>query len=181
MEDYAFIVDYLPQGRADLDIRSPLAYAVGESNFTLLSLQAKRDAPLAIGERVYIGKDFSLRAKIEKVNARVAYNDLTATAKLELPNVIHIMIKANEKRFLDFVNNAQPISLRFHVLDLLPGLGKKRLPIITGERRKGAFASFDDINSRTKIPMDKLIAKRIEQELMNPDEKYRLFVPSDRK
>jgi len=179
MEDYAFIVDYLPQGRADLDIRVPLAYAVGESSFTLLSLEAKRGAALTIGERAYIGKDFSQRTKIEKVNARISYNDLTATAKMELPNVLQALIKANEKRFIDFVNNAQPISLRFHVLELLPGLGKKSLQALTTERRKGTFAGLEDVNARTHVQIDKLIAKRIEQELTNPDEKYRLFVPSD--
>lgn len=181
MEDYAFIVDYLPQGRADLDIRSPLAYAVGESNFTILSLEIKHDVSVSVGERVYIGKDFPQRIKVEKVNARIGYNDLTATGKVELAGTLEILVKANEKRFVDFVNNAQAISLRFHMLELLPGLGKKRIPVVAGERRKGLFKGFEDFNTRAGFQIEKMIAKRIELELTSPDEKYRLFVPSDRK
>jgi putative nucleotide binding protein len=146
-----------------------------------LSLEVKHNVPIVIGERIYIGKDFSKRTKVEKVNARISYNDLTSTGKLEMEGVLGAFVKANEKRFVDFVNSAQPISLRFHMLELLPGLGKKRIPVIAGERRKGAFLSFNDINARTKIQIEKMIAKRIELELTNPDEKYHLFVPSDRK
>lgn len=175
MEEYVYVLDYLPQGRADINIRGPIAYSIGELQFTILSFVPKQS--LSIGERVYVGKELSQREKVEKVLGRVKYEELTSTGRLELPGVLEKIVKANEKRFVVFVNNAQPISLTFHVLELLPGFGKKKIPIIVDERKKGPFLSFEDIASRTHIQMDKLIAKRIELEITNPDEKYRLFVP----
>jgi putative nucleotide binding protein len=64
------------------------------------------------------------------------------------------------------------------MLELLPGLGKKTMWSIIEERKKGPFQSLDDLAKRVPMAhqLDKLLAKRIEEELANPDEKYRLFV-----
>ena len=66
---------------------------------------------------------------------------------------------------------------------MLPGLGKKILFEILEERKKKPFESFKDISDRVpflKHP-EKLIAKRIEQELSDPNQKYYLFVRPPRK
>ncbi len=49
---------------------------------------------------------------------------------------------------------------------------------IIEEKKKGPFTSYEDIIKRVpalKHP-DKLIAKRIEDELSDPTQKYRIFV-----
>ena len=180
MEDYARILDYLPQGLPDERKfkREPVAYALGEAQFKLFELVPRPDAKMTAGDRVYIGKDLDLRQEILHVKRRISYNELTNAAQSELPYVVMEIIKANEPRFVRFFNEAQSITTRFHMLELLPGLGKKTMWGIIEERKKGPFKDFEDVGKR--VPMahqvDKLIAKRIEEELSNQNEKYRLFV-----
>jgi putative nucleotide binding protein len=180
VEDYARILDYLPQGLPDNRMfnREPVAYALGEDQFKLFELVPKQDAKLQVGDRIYIGKDLDLRQEILHVKRRISYNELTNAAQSELQFVIMAVIRAQEQRFVRFFNEAQAITTRFHMLELLPGLGKKTMWGIIEERKKGPFTSLDDVSKR--VPMahqiEKHLAKRIEQELENPDEKYRLFV-----
>ncbi len=180
MEDYAHILDYLPQGLpAERGFKhEPLAYALGETEFKLFELVPKVGAPITIGERVYIGKEPEQRDKIAHVKRRVSFEELTAAAQSELPFVVADVAKANEVRFVQFFNEAQAITTRFHMLELLPGLGKKTMWAIIEERKKGAFKSFEDIAARVpsfKHP-EKVIAKRIEMELADPTQKYHIFV-----
>jgi len=176
MEDYVYILDYLAMGKPGYRKES-VAYGVGEDKFTLLELLPKRNVPLTMGERVYVGKDKEKRDKIAKVKGRVNYEDLTAAAHGELIYVILDIIKDNEKKFVEFYNDCPAISTRYHALELLPGLGKKTMYEIVEERRKQPFKSFEDMSARIKhlIHPEKLIAKRIEEELMDPNQKYRLF------
>lgn len=179
MEDYVFILDFLPQGRADLPQhrREPVAYGIGETQFTLLELIPKPGVNLLPGDRVYIGKDLDKRDKVEKVKGRVNYEDLASGAHGELPYVLAQIIKENEERFVKFYNEAPAISTRFHALELLPGLGKKTMTTLVEERRKKPFESFEDI--RERVPAvhhpEKLVANRIELELTDPKQKYHIF------
>ncbi|HHF55720.1 MAG TPA: DUF655 domain-containing protein [Thermoplasmatales archaeon] len=176
MEDYVYILDYLPTGRPGYR-RGALAYGVGENQFTLLELIPKPNVTLSIGERVYVGKELEKRKKIAKVKGRVNYEDLTPTAHGEIFYVLVDIVKNNEERFVKFFNEAPPITTRFHSLELLPGLGKKTMLEILEERKKEPFKSFEDIKNRVKTihSPEKIIAKRILEELENPNEKYRLF------
>jgi putative nucleotide binding protein len=180
VEDYARILDYLPQGLPDEKMfhREPVAYAVGEDQFKLFELVPKQGVNLAAGDRVYIGKDLDLRQEILHVKKRIGFNELTNASQSELPFVMLQIIKAHEPRFVQFFNESQAITTRFHMLELLPGLGKKTMWSIIEERKKGPFKDFADISKRVPLAhqIEKLVAKRIEQELANPDEKYRLFV-----
>jgi putative nucleotide binding protein len=180
VEDYARILDYLPQGLPDEKMfhREPVAYALGEDQFKLFELVPKQDVNLATGDRVYIGKDLDLRQEILHVKKRIGFNELTNASQSELPFVILQIIKAHESRFVQFFNESQAITTRFHMLELLPGLGKKTMWSIIEERKKGPFKDFVDISKRVPLAhqIEKLVAKRIEEELANPDEKYRLFV-----
>ncbi len=180
MEDFAYILDYLPQGRADEKSfkRTPLALAVGETEFKLFELIPKINVTLTIGERVYIGKDLDKRVKIEHVKRRITYDELTNAAQSELPYVLEEIVKKNEQRFVEFFNKASPITTRFHMLELLPGLGKKTMWSIIEEREKGPFKSFQDLVERVKLVHrpEKLIVNRILEELKNRDIKYKIFV-----
>lgn len=180
MEDYARILDYLPQGLPDERMfkREPVAYALGEDQFKLFELVPKPGIDLGIGDRVYIGKDLDLRQDILHVKKRISYNELTHAAQSELSTIILVVIKANEPRFVQFFNEAQAITTRFHMLELLPGLGKKTMWGIIEERKKGPFKDLADLTARVPLAhqLEKLVAKRIEEELANPEQKYRLFV-----
>ncbi len=180
MEDFAYILDYLPQGRADEKSfkRTPLALAVGETEFKLFELIPKINVTLTIGERVYIGKDLEKRLKIEHVKRRITYEELTNAAQSELPYILEEIVKRNEQKFVEFFNKASPITTRYHMLELLPGLGKKTMWSIIEEREKGSFKSFQDLVERVKLVHrpEKLIVNRILEELKNRDIKYKIFV-----
>ena len=179
MEDYVYVLDYLAKGRGDLPPykRNPVVYGIGESQFTFLELIPKRDATFTVGERIYVGKDPALRTKIEKIKGRVNFEDLTSTAHGELPYVLLDIVHNNEARFVKFFNEASAISTRFHVLELLPGLGKKMMMEILDARKKKPFEAFKEMQDRIDFlrSPDKLISKRIELELTDPNQKYRVF------
>lgn len=181
MEDYAYVLDYLPQGRHDakkMFRREPVCYAIGENEFKIFELNPKEEAQLVIGERVYIGREVDQREKIAHVRARIDYHDLTTTAQAELPYIIAEIIQKREPEFIEFYNKAQPVSMRFHMLELLPGLGKKTMEMMVAERKRGEYTSLADIKAR--VPSmhapEKLIANRVVLELKDENQKYHLFV-----
>ena len=184
MEEYAIVLDYLPQGHHEDEKpvykREPVAYAVGEEFLTLIELVPRKGVALSPHERVYIGKEE--RDKIEYIKKRAEYEDLTATARSELPYAIEEVVTKNEAKFVEFFNESQAVSTRLHRLELLPGIGKKLMWEIIGER-KNKFTSFTDISERIKSLPDakKLIIKRILLELEGGERrlgkgKYKLFV-----
>lgn len=179
VEDYVYVLDHLPKGRGDLPPhkRQPVVYGIGENQFTLLELVPKKDTSFNIGERIYVGKDPEKRVKIAKIKGRINYENMTSTAHGEMPYVLIDIVNDHNERFLKFFNESPAISTRFHVLELLPGLGKKMMHDILDERKKKPFTSFQEMCDRIDFlrAPDKLIAKRIELELTDPEQKYRLF------
>jgi putative nucleotide binding protein len=182
-EEVARILDYLPYGRAP-DSRSyqkqPLVQAVGEANFVLMEMTPKEGVVPAPGTRVYIGS--GSRDIIDHVNRRIEYPDLSNSAKLELPYQIQSIVLENEARFIRYFNEAGPITTRMHALELLPGIGKKLMWAILNERKKGAFKGYADLMERVKglhYP-EKLVAKRVEDELVDDRIKYRVFTTAPR-
>ncbi len=177
-EEVARVLDYLPYGRSP-DSRSyqkqPLVQAVGETNFVLMEMTPKAGVVPAAGTRVYIGS--GERDLIDHVNRRIDYAELSNSAKLELPFQVQNIVLDNEARFIHYFNDAGPISTRMHALELLPGIGKKLMWAVLNERRKGPFKSFTDLMERIKglHNPEKLIAKRVEDELMDDKIKYRVF------
>lgn len=179
MEDFVYVLDYLAKGRGDAPPhkRYPVVYGIGENQFTLLELVPKENISVNMGERLYVGKDAVKRKKIKKIKGRISYDSLTSTAHGEMPYVILDIVQNRVTYFIKFFNNAPAISTRFHVLELLPGLGKKMMHDILDARRKQQFTNFDEMCNRINFlrSPDKLIAKRVELELTDPDQKYRLF------
>ena len=76
------------------------------------------------------------------------------------------IVVENEKRFVEYLNNAQPLTPRIHALELIPGIGKTYMKIMLEERETQKFESFDDIQKRVglKEPI-KQITKRIMEEI----------------
>ncbi|MCK8518948.1 DUF655 domain-containing protein [Methanoculleus sp. 7T] len=178
-EENAVVIDVLPMGyvsdQRPVYKREPVVLAVGVNQFKLLELVPKAGADIQIHDRVYIGD--AERDKIERVKRRIGYEDLTATAKLELPFVVEQIVRENELRFVDFFNKSLPITPKFHMLHLLPGIGKKLMWEILDQRQKKPFESFADISGRIKsIPHpERMIVSRILHEIEDPDEKYHIF------
>ncbi len=112
MEDYARILDFLPQGHPDQSKyhREPLAYALGVDEFKLFELVPKEGVSLSVGQRVYIGKEVDQRAEVLHVKRRVGYEELTTAAQKELPFVVQETVKEKEEKFVDFFNRAQAIA-----------------------------------------------------------------------
>ncbi len=176
-EDYAYILDYLEYGYPDdkrpMHQKKPIAQAFGEKQFVLMELILKENKPVDLAERVYIGK--GKRDKVDYVSRMLKYDELTPTAKTELFYVIKEAVKRNEKRFMKFINECGPITNRMHSLQLLPGIGKTIMWKIIEERELKPFESFEDVEKRVHRNILDAIAKRIEDELKEP-QKYYLFV-----
>ncbi len=174
-EDYGVVLDYLPQGYpTDKGFkRTPIVQLLGETHFSLL--EAIPRGHLASHERVFIGKGD--RKRINHIKKRLTHEDLTSSAKVELPYVVEEVVEHSEGRFVEFFNTCRPITIRFHQLELLSGVGKKLMNEILNQRRREKFTSFDDIKKRIPSIPDpkKMIAKRIVLE-MKGEEKYRIFV-----
>lgn len=179
-EEYAYVLDFLPHGRLGTRPSGRAGYRagalvqlVGEEFFTLLEALAKVGVVLKPYDRVYVGKD--ARKEITYIIGRIGYEELTATAKMELPTVISKIVLNREKWFVSFFNTAHAITPRMHALELIPGIGKKYMWQLINERERKAFESFEDLQKRTEIPNPvKLITKRILEELAG-ESKYRLF------
>jgi len=180
MEEYAHILDYLAQGlpSGNFTKREPLCYAVGEEEFKLFEIVPKANAVINLGDRVYIGKDASMRAHVDHIKRRVGFEELTSAAKAELDFVVLDIVMNEQPKFIRFYNESEAISLRKHMLEELPGLGKKTLISILDERKKGAFKDFADMG--TRVPLlknpEKLIVRRIVMELSDMSLKHYIFV-----
>lgn len=187
-EDYALVLDFLPNGNpVDMHHPShrvkPIAQAIGDKYFTLLEFHPKPRVYLLQGERVLVSfSKKELRDKVDYVwGGVVTYNDLTSVSKSYLPEAIRKIIMDKEWVFIEFFNVAEPVTLKLHSLELLPGIGKKSMWLILEERKKKQFESFEELQQRTKIvdPV-KLIIDRILIEIQGRD-RYYLFLepPSD--
>ena len=173
-EDFAIVLDFLPNGHPFEERRIPVAQVLGENHFSLLEVIPKKGVFLSPGQRVYIGEE--KRDEIHHVKGRIPVNKLTHTAKAELDMVIKNIVETNEGRYVNFFNKSIPISTRLHQLELLPGIGKKHMWKIIEERRYEPFKNFEDLKQRVELlPDPKMsIIKRIIEELDDTD-KYKLF------
>lgn len=173
-EDYATVLEYLPNGYPLEKKMMPIAQAIGKNNFTLLELVPRRGESLDIGEDVYIGE--GKRDKIYYILGRLKREKLTEAAKNQLQEVITKLVKEEEEKFIKFFNESLAINKRLHQIELLPGLGKKHMQEILKQREEKPFESFVDMKERVQNLPDpeRAIEKRIFQELTNL-ERYNLF------
>jgi putative nucleotide binding protein len=134
-------------------------------------------ATLTAGSRVLLLPPAGELSSIDHVRRRIGRDELTATARTELEAALQKIVLQDAPRYLRFFNEAPAVSRRFHLLELLPGIGKKTMLAIVEERKRGPFRDFADLEQRVHLKNpEKLIVGRIEQELSGVDDKYRLFV-----
>ena len=181
--EYAVVLDYLPHGHADDDRpqykKSPVAYALDETELRLVELTLTDDPGVNIGDRVVLAPEAD-RESVTRVRD-VDYDDLSRGAHSELEYIVSDIVDGDEQRFVAFYNDAQPITLRLHQLNLLPGIGKKLRNKVIEERKRGPFESFEDLEERISglhRPKEVLV-ERIVEELRDDDLKYKTFVRTD--
>src|SRR6056297_2003955 len=170
----AAVLDVLPHGRSDDDRpqhqKEPLAYALGVDEFHIYELSLDEDDDIAFGDRI----DLTAYGRITEVD----FEDLPSGARQELEYAVEEIVEADQRRFVDFYNDAQPITLRLHQLNLLPGIGKKLRNSILDERKRKPFESFEELQERVSglHDPDEVLVERIIEEIREDDLKYRTFV-----
>ena len=175
-EEYAYVLDFKSRGRSST-VRGRIGIivtAIGKDRLTLLEILGLENSTFDVGERIYIGKEG--RTKVQSVLGKMDYVKISDSAKDEIPTVVESIVTKNEAKFVDYINNAQPLTPRIHALELIPGIGKTYLNVIIKEREKGPFESFVDIEKRVglKEPI-KHMSQRIIEEISG-ETRMNLFV-----
>jgi len=175
-EEYAYVLDYVARGKSST-VRGRegiIVTAIGEDRLTILEILGVADSTFDVSERIYIGKEG--RTKVQSVLGKMDYKKISQTAQSELIGVVENIVTQNEKRFIDYLNNAQPLTPRIHALELIPGIGKTYMKIMLEEREKAKFENFEDLQDRVglKEPI-KQITKRIMEEITG-EARMNLFV-----
>ncbi len=165
-EEYAFVLDFKSRSKSTT-VRGrtgSIVIAIGEERLTLLEILGNENTIFEVGERVYIGKEG--RSKVQSVLGKITYEKISVSAQNEIPAVIQLIVTKNEKRFIDYLNNAQPLTPRVHSLELIPGIGKTYLSVLIQERERKPFESYDDIVRRTHLKEPIIhLTKRILEEI----------------
>ena len=175
-EEYAYVLDFNPRGKSTT-VRGRegiIITAIGEDRLTLLEILGVPNSTFEVSEKIYIGKEG--RTKVLSVLGKMEYEKISDSAKSELPAVVDKIVTTNEKRFVDYLNNAQPLTPRIHALELIPGIGKTYMKVMLEERDKKKFDSFDELQERVglKEPI-KHISQRILEEVTG-ETRMNLFV-----
>ena len=175
-EEYAYVLDSKSHtksttvhGRTGI-----IVVAIGEERLTLLEILGIENSTFNVGEKIYIGKEG--RTKVQSVLGKMDYIKISDSAKNEIPGVVESIVTENEKKFVDYINNAQPLTPRIHALELIPGIGKTYLNVIIKERENASFESFADIEKRAglKEPIEHLSQRIIEE--ISGETRMNLFV-----
>jgi len=175
-EEHAYVLDFVERGKSTT-VRGRegiIITGLGEDRLTLLEILGVPDSTFEVGERIFIGKEG--RTKVLSVLGKMDYNRISTSAQSEMPSVVEKIISQNEKRFIQYLNNAQPLTPRIHALELIPGIGKTYMKVMLDEREKTPFTDFNDLQNRVglKEPI-KQLTKRILEEITG-ETRMNLFV-----
>jgi len=175
-EEYAYVLDFNERGKS-ITVRGRqgiIITAIGEDRLTLLEVLGVPNSTFEVGEKIFIGKEG--RTKVLSVLGKMDYARISPPAQTELLGVVEKIVNENEKKFVDYINNAQPLTPRIHTLELIPGVGKTYMKAMLEEREKKKFDNFEDLQQRIgfKEPV-KQITKRILEEIMG-ETRMNLFV-----
>ena len=175
-EEHAYVLDFNPRGKSTtIKGRDGIIItAIGEDRLTLLEILGVPNSTFEIGEKIYIGKEG--RTKVLSVLGKLDYEHISSSSQTELPAVVENIVTENESKFVEYLNNAQPLTPRIHALELIPGIGKTYMKIMLEERDKKKFESYDDLQERVgfKEPI-KHISDRIMDEITG-ESRMNLFV-----
>jgi putative nucleotide binding protein len=176
-EENGIVLEVIPTDlnrRRDKYKDQPIVQVIGMSWFTLLEIIPIDENAIMLQDSIVLSKEE--RSHVKTIIGRIYHENLTSIAELQLPIAIDSIIEGQHKRFVSWLNQASPISIRLHSLHLLKGIGPKSLDIILKERKLVPFTSFEDFEERTKIKdITTLIKQRIIDEITSDEEKHRLF------
>ncbi len=175
-EEYAYVLDFNPRGKSTT-VRGRegiIVTSIGEDRLTILEVLGVSNSTFEIGERIYIGKEG--RTKVLSVLGKMEYDNISSSAQSELSTVVENIVTVNEPKFVEYLNNAQPLTPRIHALELIPGIGKTYMKTMLDEREKQKFESYQDLQDRVgfKDPI-KHISERIMDEITG-ESRMNLFV-----
>ena len=175
-EEYAYVLDFISRGKSTT-VRGRegiIITGIGEDRLTLLEILGTPNSTFEVGEKIFIGKEG--RTKVLSVLGKLAYQNISSSAQTELSGVIEKIVTQNEKKFIDYLNNAQPLTPRIHALELIPGIGKIYMKAMLEERAKKKFENFLDLQERIRFkdPI-KQITNRIMEEITG-ETRMNLFV-----
>ena len=175
-EEYAYVLDYKSRGKSTTvhGRTGVIVIALGEERLTLLEILGIENSAFEIGERIYIGKEG--RTKVQSGVGKMDYDKTSESAKNEIIKIVELIVTTNEKKFVDYINDAQPLTPRVHALELIPGIGKTYMNVIIKERENELFQSYDDIVERTglKEPIKHLTQRIVEE--ISGEARMNLFV-----
>jgi len=172
------LLDVLPNGRPDDDRpqyrKSPVAYGLGTDAFRLYELTLDEEADVSVSHRLALDGPAVGRYR------EVSFDDLTRNAAAEIEYAVEDTssraMRSGSSLLLH--DEAGPITLRLHQLNLLPGIGKQLRNKVLDERKRGPFESFEEVSERVTglhHPREVLV-ERIVEEIHEEDLKYRRFV-----
>ena len=175
-EEYAYVLDFNERGKS-ITVRGRqgiIITAIGEDRLTLLEVLGVPNSTFEVGEKIFIGKDG--RTNVLSVLGKMDYMRSSSPDQTELPGVVEKIVNENEKKFVDYLNNAQPLTPRIHALELIPGIGKTYMKAMLEESEKKKFVDFGDTQQRIgfKEPVNQ-ITKRILDEIAG-EARMNLFV-----
>lgn len=175
-EEYAYVLDFNLRGKSST-VRGKtgiIITAIGEDRLTLLEILGIENSTFDVGEKIYIGKEG--RTKVLSVLGKMEYNKISASSQSELPLIVETIVTVNEKIFVEYLNNARPLTPRIHALELIPGIGKTYMKTMLEEREKKKFESYEDLQERVgfKEPI-RHISERIIDEITG-ESRMNLFV-----
>jgi putative nucleotide binding protein len=175
-EEYAYVLDFNSRGKSST-VRGRegiIITAIGEDRLTILEILGIPNSTFEIGEKIYIGKEG--RTKVLSVLGKMEYDKISSSAQSELESVVQKIVTNNESKFVEYLNNARPLTPRIHALELIPGIGKTYMKNMLEERDKKKFESYHDLQERVgfKEPI-KHTSERIIHEITG-ESRMNLFV-----
>ncbi|QEE15067.1 DUF655 domain-containing protein [Promethearchaeum syntrophicum] len=178
-----YILDILQHGGIDKADHqwNPIAQILEGSKFQLYEIRLNKSkiTERRLQEKIVVTENQDI---YERIQRKITFLELTPTSSSTLDVVVAQYVNENEPRFIEFINNSGPITIKRHSLEVLPGIGKKLMWEIINNREKPPFKSFEDLHSR--VPGFKPVEtfrKRIIEEIMGDDLKHYLFVKRSRK
>lgn len=172
-EEYLLVLSHHPAVEQGEEAQ---AQGIGVGYFTLLEFVPEPTADISVGDRIPVRADEGTDP-IATIRGRLDYDELTQSAEDTLPTAIRKIVMDNEERFVRVFNQAGPLTVRRHTLELLPGVGETIRDRVIEERRREPFDSLDEIATRVdglSDPVDILI-ERIQTELSG-EARYEFFI-----
>ncbi|MFW9855930.1 MAG: DUF655 domain-containing protein [Candidatus Thorarchaeota archaeon] len=169
------VVDFYPHGKSlghdRVEEDNPLAVVITNRWFQLFDVVATSNLKLKVLDHLIL----TTKNKEIIFFRQIPFKQLSNSALAVLPKILNDIVFRSESRFVSFFNKAQPLTSQMHQLQLLPGIGQKRMWAILGARKNRFFTSFADFTSRTGISdPTSILVGRVFAELENKP-KYRLF------